>query len=295
MFPRLIYADAVRAPNHGSGFSRRICGISKEQSIKGVIFDIKHYAIHDGPGIRTTVFLKGCPLGCIWCHNPESRDPAPQTILRELKLDGNVRVSQETVGREVTVREVMAQIMKDAIFYEESGGGVTFSGGEVFVQDNFLISLLAECRKNDIHTCVDTTGYAAPDIIKKAVPYVNLFLYDIKLIDEVEHIKYCGTSNKLIFENFEMIYATGIPVRLRFPVVPGITDTEDNLRQVAEFAAKHNKAPLDLLPYHKIGRDKYRRLGMEYHMDGVEQPADSRMAELEEFFRNYGITVKTGG
>ena len=195
----------------------------------------------------------------------------------------------------MTVAEVMAEIKKDIIFHEESGGGVTFSGGEVFVQDKFLISLLEECRKNDINICIDTTGYTRPEILDKVIPLTDTFLYDIKLMDEEEHIKYCGTGNKVILENFERIYSSGVDVRLRFPVIPGITDTEENLKKVAEFAAAHKRAEMDMLPYHKIGRDKYRRLGMEYHMGGTDQPTEARMEELESFFRGCGIVTKTGG
>ncbi|WP_206617455.1 glycyl-radical enzyme activating protein [Geovibrio thiophilus] len=259
------------------------------------MFDIKKYAVHDGPGIRTTVFLKGCPLSCIWCHNPESKGFAIEKIKKELRLGGKVLESMETVGREMTVREVMEEIEKDILFYEESGGGVTFSGGEVFVQHEFLLALLKSCKEKGIKTCVDTSGYVNRSILEKSIPLTDIFLYDIKLMDEELHKKYCGVPNRQILENFRVIYESGAEVRLRFPVIPSVTDTEDNLKKVAEFAAQFPGVPADLLPYHKIGKDKYRRLGQEYLMDGVEKPSDEYMQRIADFFNGYGIKTKTGG
>jgi len=241
------------------------------------------------------VFFKGCPLSCTWCHNPESRQLSTQTIKKELKLDGKTFCSDETVGKEMTVAEVMEEIKKDLIFYEESNGGVTFSGGEVLLQDKFLISLLEHCKKSDINTCIDTTGFASKDILEKIIPLTDIFLFDIKLIDEASHIKFCGVSNKIILENFALIHKSGKDIRLRFPIIPGITDTEDNLHQTAEFAKSFYDVKVDLLPYHKIGKDKYRRLGMEYHMDGVETPSNERMKEIANYFNQYGITTRIGG
>ncbi|ADD68284.1 glycyl-radical enzyme activating protein family [Denitrovibrio acetiphilus DSM 12809] len=262
---------------------------------KGIIFDIKHYAVHDGPGIRTTVFFKGCPLSCMWCHNPESRMQAPQTITKELKLDNTTRTTKETVGKEMTVSEVMTEINKDIIFFEESGGGVTFSGGEVFQQDKFLISLLAECKKSDINICVDTTGHVSTKVLKTAAPLVDTFLYDIKLMNDDAHKKYCGVSNKLILANLRFLLESGADVRVRFPVIPGITDTEENLIQIADFLSEYKQIKIDLLAYHKIGRDKYRRLGMEYHMAGVQQPSAKRMQQIADFFTSKDFIVKIGG
>jgi len=195
----------------------------------------------------------------------------------------------------MTAAQVMDVIKKDIIFYEESGGGVTFSGGEVFLQDNFLISLLVECRKNDIHTCIDTTGHTDAEIIHKAIPYTNLFLYDLKLMNDGEHRKYCGVSNRKILENFTLIYESGAEIRARLPIVPSVTDTAENLEAAAEFISKHKGVELDILPYHKIGKDKYRRLGISYQMDGIEQPGDERMSELVKFFTEYGIKTSVGG
>jgi pyruvate formate lyase activating enzyme len=241
------------------------------------------------------VFLKGCPLSCIWCHNPESRHKAPQKILKELKLDNSVHVSEELIGKEMTVSEVMQVIKKDFIFYEESGGGVTFSGGEVFLQENFLISLLAECKKNDIHTCIDTTGYTKKESLDAAMPLTDLFLYDIKLMDDAEHTEYCGVSNRAILDNFRYLKEAGKDVRVRFPVIPGITDTEKNIESLAEFLSGFDDIKIDLLPYHRIGSDKYRRLGMEYHMKDVAQPDKTHMEKIRKFFSSKGFDTGIGG
>lgn len=266
-----------------------------EYIITGIVFDIKKYAIHDGPGIRTTVFLKGCPLSCVWCHNPESRNFAVEQIKKELRLDGKVIESMETVGRSLSVDEVMEEIEKDILFYEESGGGVTFSGGEVFVQHGFLLELLKRCKGKGIHTCVDTSGFVRRSILEKAIPLTKLFLFDIKLMDDTLHRKYCGVSNTQIKKNFRLLYDRGANLRLRFPVIPTLTDTEDNLRQVAEFASQFAGVPVDLLPYHKIGKDKYRRLGLDYEIDGIEKPSEEHMNRIAVFFNGYGINTKIGG
>lgn len=195
----------------------------------------------------------------------------------------------------MTVSEVMQVIKKDFIFYEESKGGVTFSGGEVFLQSNFLISLLAECKKNDIHTCIDTTGYTSKENLEKAIPLTDLFLYDIKLLDDAEHLRYCGVSNKQILENFRYIKEAGKDVRVRFPVIPGLTDTKENIENLAKFLSEFEDIKLDLLPYHRIGKDKYRRLGMEYHMDDVQQPSNTDMEALKEYFTAKGFDTGIGG
>lgn len=195
----------------------------------------------------------------------------------------------------MTLDEVMTEIRKDQLFYEESGGGATFSGGEVFLQENFLISLLAECKKNDIHTCIDTTGFVSAETLKRVIPLTDTFLFDIKLMDELEHIRYCGVSNTQILENFKTVCESKSDVRLRFPVIPGITDTDHNITALAEFASGFEGLNIDLLPYHKIGKDKYRRLGMEFMMEGVESPSHKYMQELADIFKCYGLNVKIGG
>jgi pyruvate formate lyase activating enzyme len=267
------------------------------ETVKGIVFDFKKYAIHDGPGIRTTVFLKGCPLSCWWCHNPEGRGCQPQSIKKTLKLDGKEFVKEEITGKEMSVEEVIKEIEKDITFYDESKGGVTFSGGEVFLQDYFLKSLLAECKKRDIHTCIDTTGYVRKEILESTFPLVDMFLYDIKLINNEEHIKYAGVPNDLILDNLKAICDAGIPVRVRFPLIPGITDTDENVRGVVNFVASLSRRDLevDLLPYHRIGSDKYKRLGMECMMPDVQPPSEEEIAKIASLFAEKGIRTHVGG
>jgi pyruvate formate lyase activating enzyme len=245
--------------------------------MKGIIFDIKRFAIHDGPGIRTTVFLKGCPMDCHWCHNPESRSPELQKT-----------TDNEEIGRYITVADVIQEIEKEIIFYDQSGGGVTFSGGEPLQQTDFLSALLDQCRKRDIHTTLDTTGYAVTELFSPIIPRVDLFLYDLKIMDEEDHMKYTGVGNRSVKENLKRLEAEDKAVILRFPVIPGITDSEANIKAIGEFVTPmKNVQQIDLLPYHRIAEAKYRRLDMIYRMDGVLPPNDERMEEVKQLFENY--------
>ena len=262
----------------------------------GIIFDIKHYAIHDGPGIRTTVFLKGCPLGCWWCHNPESRSPAIFTFPKKEKMDGRELVIEEKVGKEYTVKETMAEIEKDIVFYEESGGGVTFSGGEPFHQPAFLLNLLKSCRKKEIHTCVDTTGYVNSAQLKKAAFYTDLFLFDLKHFDDRMHLEYTGVSNKPILENLILLDEMGKAVEIRYPLIPGMNDDEADLLRMLAFLSKlKNKYPVSILPYHKIGSQKYSQFGIEYKMDGVEEPSKEYIENIKNTIEAAGFVTRIGG
>jgi pyruvate formate lyase activating enzyme len=260
--------------------------------IQGTIFDIKKFALHDGPGIRTTVFFKGCPLSCWWCHNPESQNMNPENLL---KSEENLET--ETVGRLVTVDEVMKEIMKDWIFYEESGeGGATFSGGEPLIQPRFLKSLLQSCVNNDIKTTVDTSGYTSWETIKDIKDLVDLFLYDIKLISDVNHFKYTGVSNKLILSNFLKLDEEGINTVIRFPIIPNITDTQDNIDQLLTLLdSLRTVDEIHLLPYHKIGNVKYKKLSRSYHLETLETPIKASITHLKELMVELGLKVKIGG
>ncbi|WP_022850074.1 glycyl-radical enzyme activating protein [Limisalsivibrio acetivorans] len=266
-----------------------------DNKTKGMIFNFKKYAVHDGPGIRTTVFLKGCPMECWWCHNPEARNAAPEKIEKNIKLDGITKKTYKTIGREMSVREVMDEVEKDLIFYESSGGGVTFSGGEVFVQKDFLFGCLKEAKRRGMHTCIDTTGYTSADNMEKAIELTDLFLYDIKFVDDEQHKKYTGVSNERILDNIRRIRASGTPLRVRFPLIPGITDSRENLRDVAELTASLTETEIDVLPYHRIGSDKYSRLSMPYMMDGVKEPTEEEVQKVCDYFKSYGLTVGVGG
>lgn len=258
----------------------------------GIIFDIKRFAIHDGPGIRTTVFLKGCPLNCWWCHNPEGKHKEPEKILSARPR----QKGSEVVGRVVTVDQVMAEIEKEQIFYDNSGGGVTFSGGEPLFQPNFLSQLLSECKKRDIHTVVDTCGYAEEKVMATIIPNTDIFFYDFKLIDEQEHIKYTGVSNKQIIRNLKLLNELKKPVYIRFTIVPGITDSPDNINGLKDLIGSFdNIQEVDILPYHRIGLDKYSRLNMKIKKKDIPVPEQSLLEQIGNNFKAMVKQVKIGG
>ncbi len=298
----------------------------------GVIFDIAKFSIHDGPGIRTTVFLKGCPLSCPWCHNPESQALERQRWFWErrcircgacveacthgaISLSGDsvitdearcvvcgdcVEVCQaearEIVGRQATVAEVMAEVEKDIIFYDESGGGVTFSGGEPLMQPDFLRALLQSCKEKEIHAAVDTSGLAAWKTLRQISQDVDLFLYDLKLMDDEKHRRLTGISNDLILSNLRALASQGSTITVRVPIIPNINDDGENISRTGEFVASLPRVPpVSILPYHKAGADKYARLNKTYAMPQTQSPSDERMAEIAAVLQGFGLTVKVGG
>ena len=263
----------------------------------GLIFDIKRFAIHDGPGIRTTVFLKGCPLNCPWCHNPESRCFDTESYMHVDKLDGKIFNKQKKTGNRKTVEEVIAEIEKDKMFYEESGGGVTFSGGEPFAQYEFLSELLNACRNKNIHTSIDTTGYIKKEQLKEVYKLVDLFLYDLKHMENKLHKKYTGVSNKLIIENLEWLSDKKRNIIIRFPVVPGFNDSEINIDMMRSFLEKlyPNVKNIDLLPFHKMADSKAERFGIESKMYEIEEPGYGKLLSIKKKFEEIGFVVGIGG
>ncbi|MCF2140587.1 MAG: glycyl-radical enzyme activating protein [Candidatus Lokiarchaeota archaeon] len=249
--------------------------------VSGIIFDIKKFAIHDGPGIRTTVFFKGCPLKCWWCHNPESQNPTPQKYISGFKVN-------ETIGRIISVKEVFKEVEKDIIYYDESGGGVTFSGGEPFMQPKFLAALLSQAKLLEINTVVDTSGYVAWKLIKSMLSYIDFFLYDLKLFDSKLHYKYIGIDNSIILGNLKkllqlMDYRQNINIRI--PIIPTITDTSENLTQIRDFLIQNNfSGKINLLPYNPLGERKYEDLGMYYKLGYIQPPSSEKMEEIRDFF-----------
>jgi pyruvate formate lyase activating enzyme len=299
---------------------------------KGIVFDIKKFSIHDGPGIRTTVFFKGCPLSCWWCHNPESQASEPELVFREsrcircgsclevcaqgaISWDGDVvstagerctlcgdcvqvcyAEAREIAGQEMTVAQVMTEIERDIPFYDESGGGVTFSGGEPLFQLDFLLALLQACKEKEIHTAVDTCGFAPWKAFDDIREHVDLFLYDLKLMDDAKHRKFTGVSNELILRNLEMLSERGHDIFLRVPIVPGINDDDEHIRQIGTFAADlPHLNRVDILPYHHIALEKYKRLNKVYSLPEARPPSDERMTEIAQILEEFGLQVKTGG
>ena len=250
----------------------------------GILFAIKKFAVHDGPGIRTTVFLKGCPLRCWWCHNPEGYESGIQ------------KIENESIGKEFTVTEIMREIEKDTVFYDESGGGVTFSGGEPLAQPDFLCTLLQNCREKGIHTAVDTSGHAPRECIDSVMPMVDLFLYDLKFIDSGLSVKYTGISNDTILSNCSYICKAQKQVIIRIPIIPGITDTGENLSQLSEYMVSlHSVKRIDLLAFHNTAQGKFGRLGFEYKLKEIIPPGNDYMHQVKDFFVKRGFTVKIGG
>ena len=256
----------------------------KQVNKSATIFNIQRFSVHDGPGIRTTVFFKGCPLACWWCHNPEGRSSEIEVI------------NGKTIGNKVTVDELMQEILADRVFYEESGGGVTFSGGEPLAQASFVKAMLMKCKENNIHTAVDTSGYVSKASLRQVLPFTDLFLFDLKILDPVKHLKYTDVSNTEILDNLEYLFANNATVRIRIPVIPGITFTAENLDQIAAYLRKFEPHPeVNLLPFHRIGESKYNRYNIKYKMPVQKEPNHEEILKMSSGFRREGIPVKIGG
>ena len=298
--------------------------------------NIQKFSIHDGDGIRTTVFFKGCPLKCEWCHNPET-----QRFEKEMQVDGEkctgcgtcasvcpngaVRMTEdhrpswdpkactfcgkcenfcpagvrEIVGREYTVKELTKELMKDQMFYEESGGGVTFSGGEVMSMDmDFILAMAKELKRQDVTLTIDTCGYVPYERFEKILPYVNTFLYDVKVMDPELHKKYMGTDNKLILENLIRLSQDGARIYIRIPTIKEVNGNEENMKETIAFLKEHDIHPagVNLLPYHDTGSGKYAKLDMEYKGTDLHAPDKEEMEALAALFVNAGFTnTKIGG
>jgi pyruvate formate lyase activating enzyme len=298
----------------------------------GLVFNIQRYSLHDGPGIRTTVFLKGCPLCCSWCHNPEGIAPRKELLVvesrclgcgecrsacafgRSLAGEGALPTrfesctvcgacvaacptgARQTVGREMTVTEVLEDVLRDRIFYEDSSGGVTFSGGEPLLQHEFLRATLEACRACGLHAAVDTCGFGCTDHLLALAPLTPLFLYDLKLMDDTRHRQHTGVSNAPILENLKALDRVHPNIWLRVPIIPGVNDDAANLAAIARFASSlQGLRQVNLLPYHRTGVQKHRRLGGAYALDAVQPPSPERMEQASEMFRASGLKTKVGG
>jgi len=262
-------------------------------STTGIIFDIKKYAIHDGPGIRTTVFFKGCSMGCQWCHNPESKHFGVENFTVQDRVKKITKA--ETVGYEITVDELLEIINKDSVFYDESGGGVTFSGGEPTVQPEFLLEVLKACKGEDLHTVVDTCGETSWKIFEQIMDYVDLFLFDIKLINNIEHNKYTGVSNKQIHENLKKLIEMDKNIELRVPLIPDVTDTENNIEDIVKFISELKKKPsVTLLPYNSLNRDKLERFCMQNKLGKLKPQSQKKLFTIKQKFIVQNIDANIG-
>lgn len=254
----------------------------------GRIFDIQRFSVHDGPGIRTIVFFKGCYMRCAWCCNPESQEYGIQTLVENGK--------EKTVGRDVTVEEIMPEILADVIYYRRSGGGVTLSGGEILAQHEFARDLLSACKDEGLHTAVESTANAPYSYIEEILPYLDLYLMDIKHLDTAKHRKYTGAGNERILENARRVAESGTELIIRTPVVPGFNDTPEEIGAIARFAASlPGVKEHHLLPYHRLGQGKYAGLGRSYALDGIEPPTKERMEFLLSCAEASGLKCQIGG
>ena len=262
----------------------------------GIIFDIKRFAVHDGPGIRTTVFLKGCPLRCSWCHNPESIEPTVCRYQKMMKLNGRTFTKVEQVGYEITADKLFAELRKEIVFMDESGGGVTFSGGEPLMQHHFLLEMLMICRKNKIHTTVDSSLYASWDKIMTVTEFTDLFLVDLKLMNSELHQKYTGVSNELILDNLCKLSALNTTIIIRIPVIPHVTDTTQNIEHTISFLQSLKSIKeVHLLPFHQTASEKYRRMGKDNPFGHQKSLQKDDLKYIYQSYSEDGFIVKIGG
>lgn len=294
----------------------------------GIVFDIQRFSLHDGPGIRTTVFLKGCPLRCMWCHNPESWSREPQLMFYKEKcvqclecirscsksvhllkqgkhvLDyqkcdacgeciahcayGALKLS----GGEMDVDTILKEVIADKSYYENSGGGLTVSGGEPMLQFPFLEALLVEAKKLGLHICLETSGFARKELFARIAGNVDLFLYDIKHINDEKHKKYTGVSNQIILDNLDYLYRMGAKIRLRCPLIPGVNDTDEHIGGIAALARKYPKLTgVELLPYHDMGKGKWNQIGKEYGLCDLKNTDQEQKDILRRHFLEAGCEV----
>ncbi len=253
----------------------------------GRIFNIQRFSIHDGPGIRTIVFFKGCLMRCAWCCNPESQKFEIQTMIENGK--------SKIVGKDVTVSEIMPEILADMPYYRRSGGGVTLSGGEVLCQPNFAAELLRECKEAGLHTAVESAASTSYENIEIILPYLDLYLMDIKHMNPEKHKEFIGRDNKLILENASRVAKSGVKLIIRTPVVPGFNDTAEEIKAISRFAREIGASEHHLLPYHRLGSDKYAGLSRPYSLSDILPPSNERMEYLLEVAKEQGIKAQIGG
>jgi pyruvate formate lyase activating enzyme len=308
-----------------------VCPMS-DQNIEGTIFNIMRFSTHDGPGIRTTVFLKGCPLSCWWCHNPENWQQVPREVYlpercagcgvciencparalsrdaRGIAVDASLcrhcgrciavcpMEARESTGWSVSVPELMQSVERDIPFFDQSGGGVTFSGGEPLCQPDFLMAMLEACGRLEIHRTIDTSGFADAGVLMEAARRTDLFLYDLKIIDPLKHRANTGVENTKILANLRLLSAAGADILIRIPLIPGVNDSESDIAAAGEFIAGLPRPhPVHLLPYHGAANGKYRKLGLRYRGEQLMPPNGKQVADTAQRLSHMGLKVEMGG
>jgi len=294
---------------------------------EGIIFNIQRYSIHDGPGIRTTVFLKGCPLRCKWCSNPESINPFPELFLRQERCDqcgqcldicipkaisydnDTIQIKRvdcnlcmkcievcplnviNSIGKKTSINEIISEVMQDELFYNNSGGGVTISGGEPLFQLEFTLNLLKEFKKKALHTTIDTTGYAKSEDLDKILPYTDLILFDIKHLNPEIHQKGTGVANDLILKNFKTCLKRGMKIWVRVPIIPDFNDSSQYIAKLAKYLSEEPVEKISLLKYHEWGKHKYKYLDRVYPLKDTNFISDVQIQDFKNIIESYGLKV----
>ncbi|MGM0653025.1 MAG: glycyl-radical enzyme activating protein [Bacillota bacterium] len=298
-------------------------------SKKGLIFNIQRFSLHDGPGIRTTIFFKGCPLSCSWCQNPEGLSSHKELFQYSAKCigcnsclencpagaisfngqepfidrgicslcmicaDNCPTGALEVVGKEMTINEISGEILKDTVIFEESGGGITLSGGEPLLQLEFAAELLKTMKAHDINTAVETSGYISKKALKHVMPWTDLFLYDLKLVEPELCENYTGGSSKLVIDNLKFLSNNGNQVIVRMPLIPGVNDHYNHLQLIADTLKENSINEIELIPYHNLGTDKYKGLSLDYNLQEISPPSKKKIAAVRKTFLSKGILTKS--
>lgn len=268
------------------------------EQITGTIFDFRRFTMNDGPGVRITVFMKGCQLRCSWCHNPEGRDPSPTSVNHEVKDSmGTMTLVEEIIGKMYTPDTLMNEILKEKAVMRESGGGVTFSGGEPLLQHRFLMPVLERCHAEGIHTTIDTNGYADREVFESVLPLTSLFLFDLKHTDKEKHLDHTSVSTVKILGNLEYLLKAGARVWLRIPVVPGFNYSRNDMSHIISTlrGLPAGIEQVHLIPFRQTASEKYRRLGYHNPMEKVPSMAPAQLNPFRRMFRRAGFHVVIGG